>query len=793
MTGSYNAKELLKKYSSPGEREVLLDLRALSIVLKNCVVSPSYKPSSELVDALSFLSDEGIEARKIFASGHITKPKGRKGAGFNAVALSNLYALLELVNKTPLLDLTEVSPKRIAEAIAQEVLEKEIRLPFTHGRELYDLLNGVQRKEVRYLENVQALEILDSAPIGVVHAGRFLIGPLGLVETPFRRSLYGDVSPHLQHSADRTTGRPHRVVLQTSELSEVNAKREEYRGVLRRISRDRSDWDGFFSGVLTNQLHDFDERSTKTMSHFIGEVFSDAELGSLLLEASEVPSLSLIRAVISERVAGPVTEESLGTLDRGELTQALLTVSDHQLWEVIQNAVEKELVKVPSTEIRRPVLKGSYKAGQWGISLELGNLGLRTVSAWPEMPFLRLTRLSQECWDKCGKDYQQDIEWAIRGEASGRGFGRVLRFLDENPVPEVVRILFTMRTSALEVCKDHLRIRIYDSDTDDLIVAKIMWALGFHLEPNLQVVSDFNASTSQVITRLRNLPLEGISDQDLREATSGYPAAAERYVRGLLAYLTWVLLEDHYTTDRPFTYTSERAARFADETLYRDTSKRLEDMTLGQFSDRMKQLLNLLRKKSRNPRDYERPQEEYPAFATRTELQRFPLKYRPLFLNLARPSQERILQILEQFTDTFVNSGVVRVRRELVHDSGKELSREDTLAAIETFRNAIENLEPYGLSPAVAVRSRTVEDRWGRLEIEYVVDHDIDRVQRIPSPYGFLGQPLGAAEVMIIPAAYFGEEKEPLVFGYSTDSEYRTYWADFPVRPVSGEIVEGES
>ena len=789
-----DAKTLLSTYASEEVRGKLLDLRALSRLLAQCVVAPRYRPSSQLKKALSALSEEGAEVRNRIGYSKVPGQRAQKiRQNVDFVGLASLYALLELWNVEPLLDLDATEPEVVAQAIADEVLERRVLLPFLHGRELYDKFNVVEGTATGELATDKAIDLLGDSPIGVVHARRFLIGPLGLVVTPFRRDVYGSSSPFLQHSADRTVTRPHRITLKTSELAQVNAHRGEYQEVLRKLSRERSDWGGFLRAVLKNPLEDFDERSVKTMPFFLGDAFSNRELRVLLAEAVEASPLTheTVSKRPGEQVDGPTLGVgSFGDWSRAELIQALLTASDDQLWECIQNAVESGGIVVPPPEVREPVLNGRRQAGQWGTSLELGSLGLRTVSAWGEMPNLRLEELARKCWDECGTEYQEDIEWAVRGQATGSGLERVLAFLGANPVDEVVRVLFTRRKVSLNVCKEHLNLRVGPYDSDDSLVEKIMWSLGFDPNPYLRVVSEFDTTTAEVVAKLRNLPLEEVSHEELRTATSTYHAAAEKYIRSLLAFAAWALLEDHYTTDDPFTYTAEVAAKFTNKALFGDSGSGLDDMTLGQFGDRLRQLLKQLERLQVASDSHLRPQDEYPAFAKGTNLQQFPLKYRPLFLNLTESSRERILEALKRFISDFEESKVVEARRGLVHHNEELLSGDATQAAIVDFRAAGAWLERQGLAPSVAVRSRSSVDRWGRQETEYVDGNGIGHVQTGPSPFGFLGQPLGGSQVMVMPIAYFSEKKEPVVFRYAVDSEYRSYWSSFPVRPTSGDVVE---
>lgn len=82
-------------------------------------------------------------------------------------------------------------------------------------------------------------------------------------------------------------------------------------------------------------------------------------------------------------------------------------------------------------------------------------------------------------------------------------------------------------------------------------------------------------------------------------------------------------------------------------------------------------------------------------------------------------------------------------------------------------------VERQGLAPSVAVRSRSSVDRWGHEETEYVDGDAIGHVQRGLSPFGFLGQPLGGSQVMIMPIANFSEKKGPVLFRDAVGSEYR--------------------
>lgn len=788
------ARDLDEKYPDNDYRMRLLDLRALSRVLRDSVIDSNYRPSAALFDSLSHLSEEGTEARKTIARLGIQKKSDYQNT--NLAGLAQLFALLELVHVGPLLDVEATDPMVVAQAISDELTERKILIPFLQSRELYDLFNSQEHFEVSEVAHERAQELLSAAPVGVVHARRFLIGPLGLIETPFLRSMYSTTEPYLQHSADRTITSPHRVRLHTSQQAQVNAHRQLYYEALRKNGAQRSDWAGFFNLAAGTTLDDFDEQSVRTMAPFLGDCFSNDELRAILSQATKDHSFVRDTAI---RVLGARTSPAgesqranmeFADLHRSELLQLCLCASDRQLWDTVAVLVEQGLITVPRGEVRKPVLNGRVRAGQWGTSIELSSLGLRTVSAFPDMPHHRLEQLTRHCWNKCGETYRDDVEWALRDSSGEQGLGRVLTLLQTAPIDHVVDILFVARKTSLDVACEHLGIRIQETDSDKQIGQRILWSLGFQLHLDSAAMTAFNTMLTTTSAELRSLALIEANTAQLRKAVSNFHPTAEAYSRTLLAFIAWALLADHYTSDKPFTYCASDAEEFVNVTLFEGAAGGVGSMTLGQLESRIGQLINRLRLLEQNKEDYLRPSSDFPKYADHTKLQRFPLEYSSLFLNLSIDSRRRILDALGEFREGLVSSNVVTTRQDLVHDNARVPSATDTLTAIESFAAALRKLETFGLAPVVSRRQSTMTDMWGRSLITYVDEASLTHAERRPTAFSFLSQPLYGAEVIIMSAACFPESRQPVVFRYAAQSEYRRYWSRFPVVPRSSETLE---
>ncbi len=789
------AEQLVREYGAKQTRLALMDLRALSNFLQEVIISDRYKPSTELLDSLKSLSPEGVAARKSMGT---LKTTDKTYSDVNLVGLSQLYALLELVHEEPLLDLEKTDPKRVAAAIANEVIHRELQFPFLFGREIYDKAAQIETSEVRQFSFEQSEELLQETPIGVVHLRHFLIGPWGLIETPHLRNVGARRDPYLQHSSDRTILHPHRVWLRTSARAAVNVHRSLYIDTLNNRAALSSDWPGYFRTISKTNLDDFDEKSQETLPYLIGDVFSDRELVTLLSRVFRDYSDDFVARAISDRLQVDSVDhfekvlEKRGPLNRAQVFQLLLCATDEQLWNCIGKLVRESTVEVPRGERRVPVLNGHRVSGQWGVSIELGSSGLRTVASFPGMPFVRLESVIRRAWNDCGDEYRREVRWALRNRCSTSEveLDDVLTFSREAPIHTVLLELFARRRAGLDFCERELRLALDRLDSDRCVCEKIAWALDLpfdeHRSPGEASLREYE-DTANAMRRL--IAAETVGDSPRKALADLFPSW-ELYLREVLCYVTWSLLGDHYGSPEALVYYPREAEAFTAQELFGGRIEDLRSLTLGAVSDRIRQLVNRLKRLQSDPGSDRRSDLEVPNFVGKTNLQGFPFVHYSLFADLDKSSQARIVLELETFCQVYDDSTIAKVRNASAHGNRDLPAASEILGVLDDFRRALLKLEALGLAPVVYERRTTSTDEWGRSWVEYKDAHGRVHKEFRPTELALAGVPGVQQSLLVMSVAKYGATLQNVLFAVGYDSEYHEYWSNFPKIPETSEIID---
>lgn len=708
-------------------------------------------------------------------------------SGVNLPHLSNLFALLELVNRTPLLNLSEIDTNAVAKAISEEVRAKQILVPFLFGKEIYEKLAEIEKNEISELGERQSIQLLENTPIGVVHLRNFLIGPLGLIVTDFQRSLNTSNRPFLQHNADRTLTRLHRVYLTTSPDAPVNRLRMRYVEILKKDTSEDAAWDDFFRKHLRVEDEDFDENSLQGIPELLGDTLSDRELSSLVRSLSE--SVDLVRRQAEECGAiraGGTPDQDL--LERNVLVQLALCASDTQIRDVLCRLTYDGTIKVPIGELRKPVLNGRTPFGQWGTSLELSHYGIRSVSLFQGMPFLRLRHLVELAWNRGGRSYQESLDWSLRLHPGDSTRSKIESILQNSPASDSVRLLLSTYPSSVSACEDYLHLNISGLDDDSEITKKVLWGLSLVKHEPPKRGYDLNRVLSATVGKLREVSTAGREGTSVRGILSDVGPGIESYGRTVLAYLTWALLADKYATPEGFTYYSERATEFTIQELFSGDRNAFNKMTPASIPDRLGNLLNRIEELRRSREKWGRSSSEYPRFAGSTGLQQFPLKYKPFVLNLADESTSELLREISRLREALNNPELLKLRRDVSHDNGAPPDVDDSIAALSGLREAISRAEGKGLFPIPAVRSTSSLDASGRERISYVDTSGLEHHEFRPSSYMLAGVPVNDECVIFLSCARLPDSSQSVIFGVGMDSEYRDYWSDFPNFPLPSGI-----
>jgi hypothetical protein len=794
-------EELFKKYGRHETAENILDLWLLAQCLAECIVKDNYK-SSSLGQLCQNLTPEGSAARREFMRRLVKETA--KSAPFSPTPNdANLMALLVLFHNDLLIDLEQTSAKEIAKEIGTEIKSGLLLFPFAFGRDLYDRMQGVKNTEVRSLGYTDTLKLLDRAPAGVFHVGRYLFGPFGLIETPFRRSIPPRRDLRLQHSSDRTNRSAHRIWLSSSMRAPVNAYRAIFDDALKDTSGELSDWAGFFRRISITRKQDYDAGSEASIPYFVGEAFSNVELAKIANRVCKEDGVhkllpkDFINRLTSDATASEELEDP--KCERAELIQAILCASDAVIRSTIDDLVLNNEIVVPKGEVRTPVLNGKHYLGQWGTYFELGYLGTRVVGMFPSLAELRLKDLLRSSYQLPGGDYRQNLDWILRNVDGSSLDDKLMTYISSANPKDVLKHTILPYKAATDFACEYVnfdtkgvQFPIIDSSNLEEILS---WRLGFTEKIRDGAYTKFMKAQHDAISAIPGSEDEVEYLLSMRGGVTHLFTSLETYLKQLLAFLTWALIFDHYKDENPFRYTVEKARIFANHTLLPSSSLDgdIESLTLRPLINQYHHLYNLL-KSHDEANDSERPKSDYPAFTSKTTLQLFPLKHNIPFLDLRTKARKEILNELNLFATSLSKNEVFQVRNGFSHGGLQAPPDLYTVRSVfTTIRSSVQRLELAGLGLAISSYEHSESDPWGRVKHKLVSETRAVRILQEPSDLEFIGLPEPESPQLILSPAILQTSNEPLRFSIGSDSDYSNYWKGFPNYPEPSEIlgVEG--
>lgn len=781
-------EQLITDYGTDDQIETILDLRSFSSFLHETVIENDYKPSSALTRSLANLSPEGVRIRKDL--GQLQARHKEKYGNTSLANLSGIYSLLNLAHQTPLLDLEKTCPDQIAEAVALEVKDRNLLIPFIFGRDIYDKFNKIQEDETSYLNYEKSIRLLGESPIGIVHLRKYLIGPWGLIQTPFSRSINARRDPFLQHSSDRTTTTPHRVLLSTSSSADVNVYQSLFYESMTKNCAEASAWGKYFRQVSSTPLDDFDERSIRTIPYLLGDALSTSELQVLFRDLVElVPFVRQNCEKYLKCCSSKDLGEQVQSLDRAELYQLILTATDQELWDSVTRLIQCRKINIPAGEIRRPVLNGHHVSGQWGVSLELGSLGLRNRARLSSFAIQRFEYLVRKVWKRGDEEYHQDISWRLRRNLEIRTANDLVLFTRSQPIPDMIDQLFNSSKRAVEECKEYLRIGISEEDSDDTVVNKIMWALGFSVDSTSTISDRFWIERMNVSRALKNRIISGENGPTVRSLLADFFPTAEEYLKQVLCYLTWVFLSDHFTSHDALEYKESVAETFTSEALFSGILEDLRKLTLGKVPDRFKQLARQMEDALSDPEPHVRPDLERPRFVEKTSLQSFPFIYKPLVLCVTEDSARSVVNKIRDFARMLEDCRIADTRNDLSHGGRSLPPEEEIQTSVNRFAEAIEDLETWGLTPAPYRKTCTTTDNSGKTTIEYINKQGLTHREFRPSEMMLTGLPTKSRKLLVMPKLLYRGTLQNVLFQPGFDSKYAVYWDNYPIIPENSDFL----
>lgn len=778
--------ELKAEFVDADWRRKFAEFSDLMELLGDCIISDSYGVPDDLNAAIK-LSDAGqVVLDRLTRKDKVNAKDAR------------LMCALTLGHVDLYVDIDATDIEKVSAVLHDEILKREVQFPYGWGRELYDAYASTYEQEKDVLTNDETLRLLSDLPLGVVQYGWFTVGPFGIRRSLSNRSVPGRRRVAAYHCAVPSCQVVHPVMLQTGQNASINRDRGKLQDLLQGEAEEPSDWWAFADKLSGTAGARYGDQHAGVLLPLIADTLSDEELQHLVCELLDRDRGRLRGAVADFLDVGEARQFVEGR-SRAELLQLCLIASERSVSVALDNLVRSNVVVVPRGEVRRPVINRQIRSGAFNLRAELGMHGVRFVSDDPGVAVLRERRLLGKLYLRDEQADVQELEWQLRSVDVEDLDERLEHyFRSSSPRASLERLVLARKTNMVTACHE-VGIENGDDLSDAELIDAILWKLGFPLDVDEDPHLLF-WERHERLAALAQSSTMGTSERFL-EVAGPYFSGLEGILLDSLAYSAWALLSDHTKSDHPFSYDNagDRASGLAllqsavdvggGQSSYRPDfeSERVE---LRNLIESFRTLARHLESCRTDKDIYERPESELPDYDGKTELKRFVLRSTMTFLDLSRPSQDRIIAGLISVSETMTAAEVFSVRNDYAHYRRNAPDIAKVEKALDAVRLSITRLENLGFCRLVFVPATVKHDRWGHARHEFAGPRSSEHVFSRPTTLDWMGLPELDEAQYLMRAASFEDPNEVLRFTRRYDSHFSRLWSAFPDRRRSGPGVK---
>lgn len=587
-------------------------------------------------------------------------------------------------------------------------------------------------------------------------------------------------------------------MLQTGQGAAINRDRTKLEDYLQQDASDPSDWWAFADSLSGSSDARYGDQQVGVLLPLIGDALSDPELRHLVIEILDTKGGHL-RAAVAPFITVKDAKEFVDQSSRAELLQLCLIASERAVQAALDRLVRTRTIVVPRGDVRRPVINHQTRSGAFHLRAELGVHGTRFVSDDPGLAILRERRLLNRLYLRDQTSDAQELEWQLRGvDVEDLDEKLESYFRTKTPQESLERLVLARKVNVVTACHE---VGIDDADglQDGQLIEAILWKLGFPID----VDEDPHASfwlRHQQLSALAQSSTMGSSERFL-EVASPYFTGLEGILLDSLAYTAWALMSDHTRSLRPFSY-DDGTDREAGLALLQSIANKgggdgafmpdfiSEKVELRNLIEGFRQLAKHLDSSRTETQKYTRPKPEFPDYDGKTSLKRFVLRSTLPFLDLSRPSQDRIVAGMHSISEVLIAADVFSVRNDYAHYRRNAPDIAKVERALEAIGRSVTRLEHLGFCRIVFVPSAVKSDRWGHARHEFVGPRSYEHVFSRPTTLDWMGLPELDEPQYLMRAASFDDPNEVLRFTCRYNSDFSMQWSDFPKRRRSGPGVK---
>jgi hypothetical protein len=785
-----DTKEALNKIEGIDELELLY---SLSLFWKNAVYKEDYVASKEWVNILSF-SDEGEKiVNKILEETDLVKDE------YFFMSLFGRFFHHDLI-----FDHITSNAQAIENLLASEILSEKIIFPYRFGRLLYDRFNDhIKTNRTEHILSEDTKTLLTGTPKGISQVSNLIIGPLGVLKSTESRFVPPTLSLPLWHCSDTGCNAPHFVSLLPPTNGQLQQVYKQTETALIESYGPAAEWSSSLRWIhRTGDLEHW--RNYSAIMELIAESFFGIERTALLSHALKGTSKNQLRGILScpprKRSDGEGKPEEIAErLTPEQQLHLLMTLSDEQLIQYIDELTASNKIKIPIGEIRKAKF---YYTGRSGDKIcELSSFGIRSRIT---NPIINLTALIWNAFYNNG--LINELEWKVR-EMNGRDVRESLTIYARTYGPEktVLDLILSISSVTKKICGDIKLSLDLIQGSNNKAVKRMLWKLGF--DPN-----EYDDLLLRLKSRLtafneKSLTINQIDDESDRESIRSVGVnlfvSLEEYLDRLISYNVWLLSNDHFSESK-FIYDIDAGRHSVKKYLTQrneNENNPIEWSTKGDnslgvllyFLSELMSWLNDLEDYSRD--EIKRKEDDLPHYV-HDELRPFPFRHCEFWadtdvreFSLYKDGLSSIIRLINQSDLASIRNGIDHFRDE---NSFPEIDK--MIACATRLQQAVEMSDIGRYFPKSF--SLTSEKKDNFKGVEFIFEDYRGKEFKLFGPAVVSGLPKQkfGEPIVIAPCNLLGLPNSNLMFKIRISSEFSKHWENYPRRrkidPVSDEATE---
>lgn len=768
---SVNKHSLKSKYTDPVFLERFRQLYAISVLLRSCFIETKYKPKQEYIKCISL----SIEGEVLLEELQTIMPKIPREQLVLAIFVAFSYDEL-------FIDVYKTDIKLMVDIVNSEILEGNVKYLWIYERLIYDQFSAIRTDRPRNITYEEFSSITLNMPTGVFQVSKYIVGPLGIIESSADRYLPPLSSAPMWHCADPACEQVHFVEVNSAQhgLLVISEKIKEVCA-----NKTQSEWFLFFNTYLSGEPEWFDEKHFDDLPNLIINCFSESELRTIFTYL--ITKYPDIRSILPKAIMKLGSSEKIAaSINKQEVFQLILILSNKQIIDSIEELIDLSSIHIPSTELRYS--KFSYKRlSAYKITCQCSRFGIRSVSKNKNLSVIRLKNLVNELF----KD-EADLNWKLRHIEGDSTSDKLESYLMNSDPKTIISELILSSQYNITKTFEYLvcgNFSLPKNQVDEsFLIEKILWKLGFDigLYPNDLKIFWERLYKFRDVSKTYSSYLES-DREEIRSAGVNFFVSMEQILDISLTFLTWSLFSDHYGSTE-FKYSLKDARKFTARFLnhaqessdvqifYDENGKNTLFPLIKGFSIVSKEIRNVLE----SPETYQRSFKEYPGYFERSAVYIFPFKSTALLLDIQEQDIQKVIKLTEQISYVLDKDQICSIRNRIEHKRDDFPTQSQIETACTTIISIVREMQNVGVLPTIYLYSGKTSDKYGRgYESLMNFDGKVINIQT-QSQYTRCKLPSLFEAQIIVPIMRIKGSIEYIRFGYEEDSEYVKMWRDFP-------------